>query len=467
MFVAADDFADHATGRFIVSRSAAAHVALSIAAGLSARSVRAQEIQPADPVLPYTLEIGNGDVVGGTGTVTVSDIARIIRGQSRGMAACFNREVPIRATEPVRLEVSFTIGDNGRIARAETSTLPIAPGAGSCVSARLRGLVFPAPENGAVELSFPFRFTPLPARTVVRSLVDVRGQVCILGASPSLRCVPIGGGESPNLDLRLTGNVARVVARDDSLCVTDAAGVHRCWGWMPVSMDPPDGSGPFILNVSGGELVPPAMGVNGFGAEPFVLRSGVLTGTAIARDGSTSALAPALPGVILQADHNSRTTCQVEGDRTVTCRAAARGLAVEGVGGAQEVRVGRGHACALLATGEVRCWEVCAPSETDYESPMCRLLTRAAPRSRLRSFPVRLGAPVQQLVIGEFQSCALQSDGIVSCWSFGRRGPSRTMPIAGVSRVRMLSQSGRCLLQEDGVVRCQTGHPPQWQTVEY
>lgn len=58
--------------------------------------------------------------------------------------------------------MSFTIGPSGRITRISTGG-PLAsssPALGSCVASRLRGLVFPTPEGGSVEFSFPFTFSP-------------------------------------------------------------------------------------------------------------------------------------------------------------------------------------------------------------------------------------------------------------------------------------------------------------------
>ncbi len=450
-----------------MSRSVVTFVTLSLSIIVNANNSHAQEVSPTEPAPPYSSEIGEGNITGGTGNIALDSVARIVRGQARGFAACFDRELPLRSTVSQRLEVSFTIGENGRVTHVSTGAQRTAPGLGTCVSGRVRGLVFPTPENGPVELSFPLRFTPLPPRSMVRSLVDVQGQMCLLRASPSLRCVPIENGSTQDLDLRAVGEVARVVARDNTVCLTDVAGTHRCCGWMPVDMDPPEGSGPFVLNVSGGELLPPAMGVNGFGADPLVLLQGALTPTSILREGVPSAPVATSPGALLQADQNARTTCWVEGDHTVSCRSGGRALAVADTAGAQEVRLGRNHACARLADGVVRCWEVCASSEADRESATCRSLNRAAPGSRLRSFPVRLSIPAQQLVAQEFESCARLSDGSVSCWTFERRGPSRPVPQTNIDHVRLLSQSGRCLLQEDGTAWCRTGLPPRWRTVEY
>ncbi len=106
--------------------------------------------------------MGGGDTTGGEGTVDANAVARIIRGQLGGIRACYERELRNNPTLSGRLEMSFTIGTSGRITSISAGG-PLAsssPPVGSCVSGRLRGLVFPTPENGSVEFSFPFTFTP-------------------------------------------------------------------------------------------------------------------------------------------------------------------------------------------------------------------------------------------------------------------------------------------------------------------
>ena len=96
----------------------------------------------------------------GEGTVDPSSVARIIRGQLGGIRSCYERELRNNPTLAGRLNVSFTIGTSGRITTASTSGLPAAPAVGTCVTGRLRGLVFPVPEGGSVGFDFPFTFTP-------------------------------------------------------------------------------------------------------------------------------------------------------------------------------------------------------------------------------------------------------------------------------------------------------------------
>lgn len=102
----------------------------------------------------------SGDTTGGEGQVDANAVARIIRGQLGGIRSCYERALRNNPSLAGRLEVSFTIGESGRVTSGRSSGLSAAPEVGSCVVSRIRGLVFPAPSGGSVDFSFPFTFTP-------------------------------------------------------------------------------------------------------------------------------------------------------------------------------------------------------------------------------------------------------------------------------------------------------------------
>lgn len=113
-------------------------------------------------VIRGNAEIGSGDSTGGVGQVDASAVARIIRGQLGGIQACYERALASNPGLSGRLEMNFTIGEGGRITHISAAgpMASAAPAVGSCVSGRLRGLVFPSPEGGSVDFSFPFTFSP-------------------------------------------------------------------------------------------------------------------------------------------------------------------------------------------------------------------------------------------------------------------------------------------------------------------
>lgn len=115
-----------------------------------------------DRVIRGSAEIGGADSTGGGNEVDASAVARIIRGQLGGIRACYERELARNPGLSGRLEMSFTIGEGGRITRISAAgpVASAAPAVGACVSGRLQGLVFPSPEDGSVDFKFPFTFSP-------------------------------------------------------------------------------------------------------------------------------------------------------------------------------------------------------------------------------------------------------------------------------------------------------------------
>lgn len=107
------------------------------------------------------VDLGSGDTLGGEGNVDAGRVASMIRGQLGGVRSCYERALRNNPTLRGRLEVRFTINPAGRVSSASPSGLSAAPEVGTCVANRIRGLVFPQPEGGSVDFSFPFTFTPV------------------------------------------------------------------------------------------------------------------------------------------------------------------------------------------------------------------------------------------------------------------------------------------------------------------
>jgi hypothetical protein len=126
----------------------------------SGNAVGSGEPVVQERVIRGSANVGGGDSIGGEGNVDANQVARIIRGQLGGIRSCYERALRNNPTLSGRLEVRFTIGGAGRITSISSSGLSASPDVGTCVEQRIRGLVFPRPEGGAVEFSFPFTFTP-------------------------------------------------------------------------------------------------------------------------------------------------------------------------------------------------------------------------------------------------------------------------------------------------------------------
>lgn len=104
----------------------------------------------------------------------------------------------------------------------------------------------------------------------------------------------------------------------------------------------------------------------------------------------------------------------------------------------------RGHACALIADGSVRCWggnmsgQLGNGTTTDSNVPVTVLNVAGA----------------TQLSVGGYRNCALISDGTIRCWgsSFG----STPVQVSGITNAVQVSVGGlhACAVLADGSVTC-------------
>lgn len=89
------------------------------------------------------------------------------------------------------------------------------------------------------------------------------------------------------------------------------------------------------------------------------------------------------------------------------------------VGGeVEQLALGSGHTCALLATGKVRCWGNSYYGQLGYGN--VNNIGDDEPLSAVGD--VDVGGPVKQLVAGRSHNCALLTAGKVRCWGYGNYG---------------------------------------------
>ncbi len=105
-------------------------------------------------------DVGGGSEEGGEGQLDASRVAGVLRTNIGGIRSCYERALRNNPTLAGRLSVRFTIGTSGRVTSISTDGLGAAPEVGSCIGSRIRSLVFPAPNGGSVDFSFPFNFAP-------------------------------------------------------------------------------------------------------------------------------------------------------------------------------------------------------------------------------------------------------------------------------------------------------------------
>lgn len=136
-------------------------------------------------------------------------------------------------------------------------------------------------------------------------------------------------------------------------------------------------------------------------------------------------------------------------------------------GTVDELYAGGFHNCVVLSEGSVRCWGDSEFGQLGYGD------TRSIGDNELPSTagPLDLGGPLQQLALGGLHSCALLTTGQVRCWgngAFGQLGLGSTdhvgddetilsVPFVDVGGSVMSIVAGNlhtCALLESGRVRC-------------
>lgn len=129
--------------------------------------------------------------------------------------------------------------------------------------------------------------------------------------------------------------------------------------------------------------------------------------------------------------------------------------AVADLAGVASVGAGRQHACALLATGSVKCWGV------DETAPPEHMALRSAPTEVLAP-----DAGAVALAVGGRHDCALLRGGKVQCFGWGSDGQlgsgnassSRApVDVVGLSRPAVAIAAGdvhSCALLDDGSIDC-------------
>jgi hypothetical protein len=111
-------------------------------------------------VIHGSANVGSGESDGGDGALDPGAVARVIRGQLGGIRSCYERALRNNPTLSGRISAHFTIGTSGRVTSVNADGMGEAPEVGTCVAGVIRRLVFPTPEGGSVDFTFPFNFSP-------------------------------------------------------------------------------------------------------------------------------------------------------------------------------------------------------------------------------------------------------------------------------------------------------------------
>jgi len=97
-----------------------------------------------------------------TGTLDLRGVDAALRREARSLRGCYDSAVmnhPWLASQGGTVSVHFIIELNGRVRGHPTASgIDEVPDVANCLEARIRYIIFPAPEGGPAEISVPFNF---------------------------------------------------------------------------------------------------------------------------------------------------------------------------------------------------------------------------------------------------------------------------------------------------------------------
>ncbi|HWB74309.1 MAG TPA: hypothetical protein VG755_05125 [Nannocystaceae bacterium] len=264
----------------------------------------------------------------------------------------------------------------------------------------------------------------------------------------------IGDDETPSAagPVDLGGVVTQLATGYFHSCAVLEGGDVRCWGG---GTDGQLGYGG-TAHIGDDEL-PSSVGPVDVGGVATRVTAGFFHSCALLEGGDVRCWGSSPDG---QAGHGDTFTI---GDDEVP--SAVPVLELGGV--ALDVVAGGRHTCALLEGGEVRCWGVGFAGELGYGNAES-IGNDEVPSSVA---PVDVGGTVVQLAAGFYHTCALLDTGEVRCWGLNVLGelgladvlnigddesPSAVDPIAlgGVAVQIASSNDHTCAVLDDGTVRC-------------
>lgn len=93
-----------------------------------------------------------------TGSLDPAEVLRVIRGNVPRVRACYQAELKNDPSFETKLTVRLVIGTNGAVSNASLTRPSGKQSLDVCVLGAMRHLRFPAPDGGAVTVSYPFVF---------------------------------------------------------------------------------------------------------------------------------------------------------------------------------------------------------------------------------------------------------------------------------------------------------------------
>ena len=95
------------------------------------------------------------------GSLDSESIARVVRSRMRMVQDCYERELKRDPSLTGKIEIEFTIGEDGAVAEARVATNKMGSDeVAQCIVSRIQRWRFPKPQGGSVTVNFPFIFAP-------------------------------------------------------------------------------------------------------------------------------------------------------------------------------------------------------------------------------------------------------------------------------------------------------------------
>lgn len=95
------------------------------------------------------------------GSLDSGQVAKVVQSRMRMVQDCYERELKRDPNLQGKIEIEFTIGEDGRVETARVSSNKMGSDTvGACIVGRIRTWRFPKPSGGSVTVNFPFIFAP-------------------------------------------------------------------------------------------------------------------------------------------------------------------------------------------------------------------------------------------------------------------------------------------------------------------
>ena len=308
-----------------------------------------------------------------------------------------------------------------------------------------------------------------------RSIAAGYNHTCALLSSGKVRCWgtgsygrlgygntnDIGDSETPLSagSVSIGGDVIQLTAGGTHTCSLISTGKVRCWGKNDYGQ-----LGYGNANNIGDDETPASAGDISIGGDVIQLTSGDNHTCALLSTGKVRCWGTGSDGRLGYGDTNEI------GDNEAPSSAGDVNVG----GDAVQISAGMYHTCALLSTGNVRCW-----GKNDYgQLGYGHTQSIGDTETPASAGDVDVGGSVKQIMAGQRHTCALLSSGAVRCWGSsdnGRLGyvnsnhigdneaPSSAGNIDVGGNVIQISNSGTdtCAILSTGNVRCWGLNGPQ------